>query len=40
LWAEWLVAQIYNVENMVPQEDEAVLSIAEGNIWRLVSVYK
>ena len=31
---------IYNVENVVPQEGEAILSIAEGNVWQPVSVYK
>jgi hypothetical protein len=36
------VTHIYNVENMVPQEDEAVSPIADGELWRSahITVYK
>jgi len=35
-----LMAHFYDVGNMVHHEGEAVLSTAEGNIWRPVGVYK
>jgi len=34
------VAHIYNVENIIPQEGEAVFSVALGKILWPVSVYK